>query len=388
MSIRTWLGIHPSPFLTRNPHIGYLKIIYANGRYVAVGGLQGSLDTNVTAAGPAIPNDCKMVSWSTDGLNWTDAVTRPDADATSIAYDTLVWNGTWYIACASRNLNGTWSSCISRSTTGEFWETGNPRRAAIINASTAQGNRVLHTAGTNSPVSNFSAWSTTGLDLTTNQSVAVDPGLGGFTTNTSWTGGWAAAGVNGIAFTSSLQPGNTTPWVVRTVPWGVNGGTLAQRRWVRTLQAERSTGTIVALVSQTTMAEPTATRVIPTWIYRTTNGGISWTGPIVLPYDAASGLGPYWDLAHAGNVWCCLGYGVCLLSTDAVTWTRFQVPAGKWKSVATDGNYFVAVSEDGYRARFVFDQDAIIRGSARMYYPEWQSEVIANAVTIAPPSGE
>jgi len=56
--------------------------------------------------------------------------------------------------------------------------------------------------------------------------------------------------------------------------------------------------------------------------------------------------------------------------------------------VATDGNYFVAVSEDGYRARFVFDQDAIIRGSARMYYPEWQSEVIANAVTIAPPSGE
>jgi hypothetical protein len=392
MSIRTWLNnVHPN-FVTRSNNTGYLKVKYNNGRYVAVGGqinpINGvtypSSSTNIGG-----PVTAKLCSWSTDGANWTDSVSGIPALGTTVVYNNLEWNGTYWIACAGRQISDVWSTSKARSTDAVTWTNVNDTGILVNGLVSAPATgRLLYVGARNGLSILDLTWNLDGLDMTTNllayTTQAVTSSMTAALNNTVI---WMTAGVGNVLTSTGLGAQGShlaSNWTSRTVPWGTQGGAATSQRWAMALASDGIQ--ILALVSDTPMSNPAASQVTPIRIYRTVNNGVTWLGPIMLPYNPSTGQGPYFDIIFNGKLWCVIGYGSCLLSKDGIDWTPVQIPAGLWRSVASDGDSFVAVSQDGYRIKMKFDEAAVGVSASRMAKPEEFFSEIIEELEVPPPA--
>jgi len=398
MSIRTWLNSDSvrTAFISRSRNTGYFKVKYAFGKYVAVGGqinpATGTTYPSTNSTNIGGPVTAKLCSWSTDGLNWTDSVSGIPALGTTVVYNNLEWNGTYWIACAGRQISDVWNTSKARSTDAITW-TNATDTGILVNGlvSSAANGRLLYVGARNGVSILDLTWNLDGVDMTTNLLAYTTTAVtGSMTTALNNTAIWMTAGVGNIltATTIGVQGApSAANWTSRTVPWGVLGGAAANQRWAMALASDGIQ--ILALVSDTPMSNPADSRITPIRIYRTVNNGVTWLGPIMLPYDPSTGQGPYWDIIFNGRLWCVIGYGSCLLSKDGIAWTPIQIPAGLWRSVASDGDTFVAVSQDGYRIKMKFDEAvvglSVATKSARMAPPEeFFSEIIEEGEYVEP----
>lgn len=351
--------------ITRSQTTGYFSIAYGNGRFVAVGNQLGSASGADAGDGPAVTAPGASVS-SDGGYTWRD-VTLPYFGQKQI-YDQIVYRDGWW-ACSSKWLRSGVNQhykLLSRDTPQlDFW---NPLFAKPSMGTTVNGWAILsldaspdgymYAGIAPGPVAGTSY--TTNLTTFDARTDATYPAV----TCTVWTGR------RFILFsqwnTFATQPGNISAayTLPRAVPWGANA---ANAGWV---YAAASDGTNV-IVTTTDTRSPTGSPVAPgRHLYLTTDDGATWRN-----YGRMPGQESLEGLCYSPKLglWCAVGYdratlsSVCIIGrpgleggvfTDAGganRWLSRDLPIGLWNAVASDGESFVAVSQDGLR--FVIDLD-------------------------------
>jgi hypothetical protein len=352
MSIRQWLGSGYRGVITQSRDIGYQNIHYANGIYVAVGNQKGYLPfVNQPTAGQ--PVTCAGCSWSTDGLNWTDAVMPFDGTAYSYCYlaaipDRWVAVSRWSID--SDNSASVYSRVAVSTDNAKTWTAEAP---VLWNCrGIAAGNGRFAHFGTASPGGqNAARYTTTGFLAAATTQNRPNPGFVAGTymgDNDRWffmtadrvdtvnlTGavGWQSWNNPGYGSGLNAPDNYRDPRDLLLADYGVLGSVAAPTAW--------------ALVGIYNPFVPAITRDI--WSSGPTNFGTVWTKRATLPAINAST--DYWNLAYNGRVLAAIGDGILVVTKDGTNWTRIDIPAGRWRGVASDGNDFVCVSQSGDRLK-------------------------------------
>jgi len=352
MSIRQWLGSTYKGLISQSRDIGYQSIHYANGVYVAVGNQKGypPFVERPTLSGQVPP--CAGCSWSADGVNWTDAV-LPFADY-FYSYTAVAGlpNGRWVAAALwTKSLTETYARIAVSTDNAKTWATeaaGSPSNnyGGTIRSIAVGNNRIFLTGQNNANV------------------VWVHPTATGFLSNGT------TRVIDSPGFVASAYGGNdyfmfTTPQRVETfnagawttykpVAYGNDTNLPANWRDPRSLLIARSgvlgtaaAPTAWALVGIDSPFVSAITRDI--WSSASPNLGQTWVKRATLP--AITATTDYWELAYNDRVLAAIGDGILVVTKDGTNWTRIDIPAGRWRGVASDGNDFVCVSQSGDRMK-------------------------------------
>ncbi len=354
MSIRPWLNYTYQMFRSQSPDIGYQRIAYAQGRYVAVGHQKAFPPTNsANAGGPVTAAGC---SWSTDGVNWTDA-RLPFAGTTtyynSVSHRTDTTNplGIWQAISLEGIING-----------------GVPGGVALTaNYAVSTDNAATWTtdpAGRQAGVAFFGNCSIGNLFFALGQTqagVSISDRGTGFRTGALrrteaageaiWSSGGASNATAGV-FTNgygSLVFNNGAYATIRDAQWGNRALGVDGKYATSDTIWFANAGAWVALVSENNASNPPF-RYRNIWATR--NGTLSWTREAQLPYIPGV-KGPYYQMALASNtgIMAVIGDGVLLASRNLTAWTEITIPAGAWRGIASNGTDFVCVSATGDRLK-------------------------------------
>jgi hypothetical protein len=347
--------------ITRSKTTGYFDIAYANGRYVAVGYQLGADISGGTAGdGPAVT--VAGASESVDGgYTWRD-VALPYLGQKQVYRKIAFGNGRWLA-----------SSLWGRSGVNQHYPAvaldrplGTPLTFAATLATPANGFAIV---GLDSSPNGFmltgqqgaaatSVYTTNGVTFDNRPNATLPTA-----SSNCWTGrrfliflNWACAGTtpNNIAGPWNLLP---------QPPWGVSQAQAAF------CYASASDGTNAIVVTSDRFNASGAVSTPPgRFFWLTKDDGATW-----LRYGKMPGEETLDGLCYdkTMNLFCAVGFdrktlsSVCLIGrpgmmnedyTDlggANSWVFRELPVALWSSVASDGENFVAVSQDG--VRFVID---------------------------------
>jgi len=343
MSLRQFLNSTETSTRSRSPDIGYQRLAYGNGRYVAVGyqlGYPPSL-SNPNAGVPVTAAGC---SWSDDGVRWTDS--KLPFFGTSTVYESVAFNGTrWQAISCQRIGTAGVSNYVCSDDNAVTWnadpagrETSKVLRTnfAIGNQFFAAGNlqdaqsTVMHERGTGFRTGAARRNEVAG-------SIGFTAGCARNATQGLILNGWASLVYNGTYTAYPAEWGNAAA--------GTNAGQFNPASVIYTPIAGYT-----ALVSDTNLAQANAAGA---WRYRAiwnSPGGANWTRSALLPFVAGE-KGPYYQLAYGSGLLVACGYGLLCVSSNAINWREARIPAGKWTGIASDGTDFVTVSAEGERMR-------------------------------------
>jgi hypothetical protein len=345
MSIRQWLELGGRQFRSRSTDIGYLSIAYANGIYVAVGYQQGfppSL-TNANAGGPV---SCAGCSWSPDGYNWTDAQ-LPFA-GTSTYYTSTAFNGTtWQALSLERIGSARTANYVCSTDNARTWVTDPAGRQAGVELvqNFAVGDLFFATGSTTTAIHERGTGYRTGAARVTEAA-----GASGWTASCAARG--TTAGMGSTAYGMMLSGNscrvyNAGSYATGTAPWG--NAALGNNGSFQPISITHTPLGFFALITDQNLTNQIAAGLGPRgrniWQSET---GATWALRATLPYEQGV-RGPYFGLAYGSGVLAAIGTGVMMCSKNGVNWTEVAIPAGLWRSVASDGTNFVCVSESGDR---------------------------------------
>lgn len=353
MSIRTWLDPYPQQFRSTSNDIGYTRVVYANGIYVAVGHQKGfqPFQNNATAGDPVT---CAGCSWSPDGETWTDA--RLPFAGTSTWYQGVAFNGVDKWMAASNEWIGTTSRRASLAVStdnAKTWVADPAGRSNGVSNNVVGGAGRFYsvgyefpsmTAGALATITGFQAGSTwvpsgTRELLAGAQQVpnnwflffAVNaPRANNVALNT-----WATftANYTNLTTTSAMRGARECVHIPVTAPLFAASGD-SSRWWI--------------LVEDSPPNDPNK-RARNIWSTTESGGGGTWTLKATLP--PARGNGDYSGFAASNNFLMATGDGICLVSRDGRNWKEVSLPAGRWTDAASDGKDFVVVSANGDRLK-------------------------------------
>lgn len=342
MSIRQWLEQDQRKFRSTSPDIGYLKVRYANGIFVAVGYQKDFPPSDYPTAGGAVT--AAGCSWSPDGINWTDSVLP--FSGTSMIYADAQYDGTgrWMAGSCEYVTNSRKTYVVFSTDNARTWGTpfvyageelyglhGSNGKHFLSTLVSGAGRERRFQGGTQAALLGIqSTWTGSAALAGTPDYIAFTSGAvpriwnsGGYLTPSGWTGWWTVAGVN-LADPTTLYR-----------PYDVISGADA----------------FYALVSDQPNG-PAGVNQRGRDIWRSPFGGV-WTKTATLPFVAGGLKGPYYQLAYASEVgiYAAVGDGVLMCSRNGTNWTEEAIPAGAWRGIASNGTDFVVVSANGDRLK-------------------------------------
>lgn len=351
MSIRSWLGYTHPMFRSVSSDIGYWELQYANGIFVAVGGQKG-FDADAPTIGD--PVTCAGCSWSSDGVNWTDA--QLPYRGTTTQFISVAYNGSGvWCAVGVERVNGVFSRVLARSLDNAKTWTLDPagyqanlyftkirggRGKFVMCGQTTNTNRAAYAVGTTGLAANF-AQTLLPAGRARITSIAQLPNAG-----TAGASRWVMIGASNTytsandmatAFTETLDPnygfGGQDPGTARDPKDLVAAPFAGQQFW--------------GLISDS-LYNSTPERYRNVW-YSTI--GTVWGLSTQLPITTQ--ISNYYALAWNGQVLVASGDGVVMATRTAGvnSWRRIELPAGQWSGIASDGTDFVCVSRTGERLR-------------------------------------
>lgn len=308
MSIRPWLSTTTTELEQFSLNIGFLRVAYGGGAFVAVGRMRsGSNAATFTGA-----------ARSTDGLNWTEyrlGFTEPLHLART---NTGLWG------CAGSTIGAT-TQVTSTSPDGITWTPGTINFSQI-RVMTATDTRFVMVSNEDGGTIYFDS------DLRgTSAGTATVPGRLGVLSAMCAKGGSVIA----VSKEDVARSDNLTNWTRITAPWA-NAANLSgpsEIAWAG--------NTVVAYI------RPIASNDIGgVWV--SNDNGKTWTQSQPLPAGAAGGL------AYNGTTWV-MGRQErteCLCSRDGLTWTLANIGVFSGYTLASDGNAFVGFGRR-YGSRFL-----------------------------------
>lgn len=345
--------------ITRSPDTGYFSIAYGNGRFVAVGHQLGAASGSDAGDGPAVTAPGASVS-SDGGYTWRD-VKLPFFGQKQI-YDRIAYrSGFW--ACSSKwlrsGVNQHYKLLAQDTPNLDFWNPlfVKPSLGTTVNAWAILG---LDASPDGWMYAGIAPGPSAGSSYTTNcttfdaRTDASYPAI----TSTVWTGR------RFLLFsqwnTVATQPGNIAAayTLPRAVPWGTN---TASAGWVYD-SASDGTNVLCSTTDQRTAVGQAVPPGKQMWL--TKDDGVSW-----LNYGKLPGVESIESICYTPklDLWCALGFdrrdfsSVCFIGKPGMEggdfsasggvnkWMERKLPTAVWKAVASDGESFVAVSQDGYR---------------------------------------
>jgi hypothetical protein len=345
MSMRQWLGSQYIGVRSQARNIGYNDVYYANGVFVAVGNQKGyppSFGVPLTG----LPVTSAGCSWSPDGIAWTDAqLPFPDRvySFTSVAG---LPSGVWAAVASWLFTDTERYSVIAVSNDNAKTWTAEPTYAGVIERVSAGSGRFMHSGVTAS----FLPW--------------IHPTTTGFlsqgTTRPIRAPGVVASAFGGNDLFLFMTAERTE--VYKAGSWTVNdnvayGNLINSPVNVRNPRAIAiaSDGPLGSAASPVAWAllgidNPFVTTISrDIWSSGPTGFGSTWVKRATLP--AISPLTDYYNLAYNNRHLVAIGDGILMATANGTDWSRIDIPAGRWRGVATDGTDFVCVSQEGDRMK-------------------------------------